>query len=69
MGCLQVHDFITGTTIALPRRGHLAPENRQTADIVRPNEAAAALVSEHLARIGASTLERFPQHTDQTLPL
>jgi hypothetical protein len=53
MSCLQVHDFITGTTIALPRGKPRAGAGGGRLDIVRPNGAAAALVSAHLVRLSA----------------
>jgi hypothetical protein len=58
MSCLQVHDFITGTTITLPRGGQATRESGGILDIVRPNEDAAALVSDHLARICALQTHR-----------
>lgn len=58
MSCLQVHDFITGTTITLPRGGRTTRESGGTLDIVRPNEEAAALVSDHMARICTLQIHR-----------
>jgi hypothetical protein len=52
MSCLQVHDFIAGTTIALPRGKPRAAAGGRL-DIVRPNGVAAALVADHLARLSA----------------
>lgn len=58
MSCLHVHDFITDTTITLPR-GRLTPhESGGILDIVRPNKDAAALVSDHLTRISALQARR-----------
>lgn len=53
MSCLQVHDFITGSTIALPRGKARASAKGGRMDIVRPNGGAAALVAHHLARLSA----------------
>jgi hypothetical protein len=58
MNCLQVHDFITGTTISLPRRKSGASARGASLDIVRPNGVAAALVSDHLARLTALGAKR-----------
>jgi hypothetical protein len=58
MSCLQVHDFIIGTTIVLPRGKARASARGEFLDIVRPNAAAAALVADHLARIAALRLKR-----------
>lgn len=53
MNCLQVNDFVTGTTIALPRSTAAVSANGEWLDIVRPNGEAAALVAAHVARISA----------------
>lgn len=58
MSCLQVYDFITGTTITLPHSGRPVPENCGTLDIVRQNDVAAAVVSDHFARICALGIRR-----------
>jgi hypothetical protein len=60
MNCLQVHNLITGTTITLPRRKSGASAGGASLDIVRPNGAAAALVSAHLARLSALGAKRRP---------
>jgi hypothetical protein len=57
MSCLQVHDFIAGTTITLPRGSQTAGKGGNL-DIVRPNVDAAALVSDHLARISVLAAQR-----------
>jgi hypothetical protein len=51
MSCLQVHDFIAGTTIALPRGKPRASAGGGRLDIVRPNGIAAGVVADHLARL------------------
>ena len=53
MSCLQVHDFIAGTTIALPRGKPRAAAGGGRLDIVRPNGIAAGLVADHFARLSA----------------
>lgn len=58
MSCLKVHDFITGTTIALPHGKARAAERGGRLDIVRPNGAAATLVASHLARLSALNAKR-----------
>jgi hypothetical protein len=58
MNCLQVHDFITGTTITLPLNKSDASARGASLDIVRPNGIAAALVSSHLARLTALGAKR-----------
>jgi len=58
MSCLQVHDFVTGTTITLPRGSQAPAEKGGNLDIVRPNGNAAALVSDHLARISILAARR-----------
>lgn len=58
MSCLQVHDFITGTTITLPHGGRAAVEKGGNLDIVRPNGGAAVLVADHLARMTVLAAQR-----------
>jgi hypothetical protein len=58
MNCLQVHDFITGTTIALPRGKARVSLKGACLDIVRPNGSAAALVADHFARLSALSGKR-----------
>jgi hypothetical protein len=53
MGCFQVHDFITGTTIALPRAIIGQSANHDVWDVLRPNSEAAALVSRHVEALHA----------------
>ncbi|MDJ0895240.1 MAG: hypothetical protein QNJ92_08875 [Alphaproteobacteria bacterium] len=48
MGCANIHDFITGTTIALPRRHLSGRAMGEALDIVRPNLDAEALVARHI---------------------
>jgi hypothetical protein len=55
MNCLHVHDFISGTTITLPRVSSSASDKGRT-----PNIVAAALVADHLARICALHKMRRP---------
>jgi len=52
MSCLQVYDFIAGTTITLPHGKPRAAAGGRL-DIVRPNGIAAGLVADHLARLNA----------------
>ena len=51
MSGLQMHDFITGTTITLARGGAETQETDHVLDIVRPNSEAEAVVSAHIARL------------------
>ncbi len=48
MGCASIHDFITGTTIALPRRSAMRRDAVEARDIVRPNLEAEELVARHI---------------------
>jgi hypothetical protein len=48
MNCLHVHDFIKGTTIALPRANLSQPVDRERWDIFHPNQEAAELVLRHV---------------------
>ncbi len=48
MGCANIHDFITGTTIALPRRRITGRAAGEALDIVRPNLEAEELVARHI---------------------
>jgi len=58
MSCLQVYDFIIGTTITLPHGKAEAEAKGQKLDIVHPNADAAALVRDHLAWIHALQARR-----------
>lgn len=60
MSCLQVHDFITGTAIALPRGAARRVAAGGKLDIVRPNGSASALVADHMARLCALSAKRRP---------
>ena len=48
MGCANIHDFITGTTIALPSRRITGRAAGEALDIVRPNLEAEELVARHM---------------------
>lgn len=61
MICLHAHDFISGTTITLPRpiiRREASPE---LWDILRPNQKAARLVSLHCEALQALNAARQPE--------
>ena len=63
MGCANIHDFITGTTIALPRRRMTGRAKGEALDIVRPNLDAEALVARHtqaLEGLRAATVSEIP---------
>lgn len=62
MSSLQVHDFISGTTIALPRGKARVSVAGGRLDIVRPNGSAAALVADHLARLSVLSRKRRAVH-------
>jgi hypothetical protein len=53
MICSQLHDFIRGTTIALPHPGTKKSIDPSHWDIVRPNESADRMVLRHLKSLEA----------------
>lgn len=48
MACLRIHDFIRGTTIALPVGEIGNPKGDAPWDVLRPNAIASALVLRHV---------------------
>ena len=63
MGCANIHDFITGTTIALPRRRTTGRVEGEARDIVRPNLDAEQLVARHiqaLESLQAAAISEIP---------
>ena len=61
MGCFQIHDFIRGTTIALPRAMVGQSDNHEGCDILRPNREATTLVLRHVAALEALNTELRPE--------
>jgi hypothetical protein len=53
MSCFQVHDFINGTTIGLPRPVADPSGSRRGWDILRPNAKAELLVARHAEMLSA----------------
>ncbi len=53
MSCHYVHDFIKGTTIALPHPSPVQPSAQWKFDILRPSPQAASLVSAHVMALSA----------------
>ena len=49
--CGRIHDFINGTTVALPSRRSRPADDCTRWDILRPSKQALALVNDHLAAI------------------
>ena len=47
--CGRIHDFINGTTVALPNRCSTPADDDMRWDILRPGKQALALVADHLA--------------------
>lgn len=63
MACSYIHDFISGTKIALPRpTGRDANQSFQW-DIVRQNESAGRMVLRHLEALEALRARRRPNPT------
>ena len=52
MGSLRVHDFIKGTTIALPPVSLDRSIGQDSWDILRPNQEASELVARHVRVLG-----------------
>jgi hypothetical protein len=61
MSCLRAHDFISGTTITLPRSIIRREASNELWDILRPNEKAARLVSLHCEALQALNAARQPE--------
>ena len=61
MSCLRIHDFITGTTIALPPVPFGQRDQCDLLDILRPNRKAAALFSRHVQALEALQSNRKPE--------
>ena len=57
----NVHDFIKGTTIALPRTVVSQSPDREAFDILRPSRKAAVLVSQHLEALDLLHINRQPK--------
>ena len=57
MGCLRVHDFINGTTIALPPVSIEREVGQRVWDILRPNQQASELVARHVQLLGTLSLQ------------
>lgn len=52
MGCQRVHDFVKGTTIALPHVNLEKFTDREIWDILRPSRKASELVAQHVRVLG-----------------
>ena len=52
MACQRVHDFVRGTTIALPHVNLEKSTDREIWDILRPNRKASDLVAQHVRALG-----------------
>lgn len=61
MSCSHVHDFIKGTTIALPRAVVSQSPDREVFDILRPSSKAAVLVSQHTETLNRLSINRKPK--------
>jgi hypothetical protein len=69
MACSHVHDFITGTTIALPRPSAAPGAEREIFDILHPSQIAAALVARHTAALEALGGRHKRRAAGQTSPV
>lgn len=61
MTCTHIHDFIRGTTLALPRPGIGKSIRSSQWDIVRPNQNTQRLVSRHLKALEALKARKGPK--------
>ena len=61
MSCTHVHDFISGTTLALPRPGARKLVRASQWEIVRPNQNAQRIVSRHLKALEALKARKRPK--------
>jgi len=63
MSCTKIYDFINGTGIALPQPAADSRGRGEAWDILRPNEHAALLVTQHVRM-----LAELPQVKPETTP-